>query len=239
MKGQDKHRPTYYAWPMSFELVPDWALSVKANAIPLIRSRQQDGGGILWLGGVHGDEPEGVELSLRTRDWLCKNPQIKLSWNLIPCINPDGFVLQQRVNAQGIDLNRNYPSKDWAPTFKAPRYFPGDKSAQAPEIVAMVQLIAEVKPSLIVHCHSWHPTVVYSGEPAKKMAHEIGNIIGYQAQDNIGYPTPGSLGSYAWHDHKIPVICIEEQEGCPLNEIWPRCEKAVEHLFMNWSQHKE
>lgn len=56
--------------------------------------------------GIHGDEPAGplaaLEL-LRANSWP-DNADI----TLLPCLNPIGFTLNQRENAQGIDLNRDY-----------------------------------------------------------------------------------------------------------------------------------
>jgi predicted deacylase len=56
--------------------------------------------------GVHGDEPAGPLASLQLiqeNRW----PD-DLDIFLLPCLNPLGFVLNQRVNADGIDLNRDY-----------------------------------------------------------------------------------------------------------------------------------
>ncbi len=56
--------------------------------------------------GIHGDEPAGpatqLEL-LRQNVW----PTDAEIW-LFPCLNPTGFRLNTRENAEGIDLNRDY-----------------------------------------------------------------------------------------------------------------------------------
>lgn len=56
--------------------------------------------------GIHGDEPAGplavLEL-LRQNRW----PAAVDVW-LCPCLNPAGFSLNRRENAQGLDLNRQY-----------------------------------------------------------------------------------------------------------------------------------
>jgi murein peptide amidase A len=55
--------------------------------------------------GVHGDEPSGpltILRMLREDAW----PDASL-W-LMPCLNPTGFRLNTRENADGIDLNREY-----------------------------------------------------------------------------------------------------------------------------------
>ncbi len=56
--------------------------------------------------GIHGDEPAGPLAALRL---LQENawPQNLEVW-LLPCLNPVGFTLNQRTNADGVDLNRDY-----------------------------------------------------------------------------------------------------------------------------------
>jgi predicted deacylase len=56
--------------------------------------------------GIHGDEPAGplaVLQMLQENRWPA-NADI---W-LCPCLNPTGFPLNSRENAQGLDLNRQY-----------------------------------------------------------------------------------------------------------------------------------
>jgi len=56
--------------------------------------------------GIHGDEPAGplavLEL-LKANIW----PANAALW-LCPCLNPGGFALGRRENADGLDLNRQY-----------------------------------------------------------------------------------------------------------------------------------
>ena len=58
--------------------------------------------------GIHGDEPAGPLAVLRL---LQENrwPANADIW-LCPCLNPTGFPLNTRENAQGVDLNRDYLS---------------------------------------------------------------------------------------------------------------------------------
>lgn len=56
--------------------------------------------------GIHGDEPAGplgVLQMLQEHRW----PDNADIW-LCPCLNPTGFPLNSRENAQGLDLNRQY-----------------------------------------------------------------------------------------------------------------------------------
>jgi hypothetical protein len=64
--------------------------------------------------GIHGDEPAGPLAALRLireNRWP-ENVEIFL----LPCLNPLGFSLNQRGNADGIDLNRDYRNPQSAET---------------------------------------------------------------------------------------------------------------------------
>jgi len=64
--------------------------------------------------GIHGDEPAGPLAALRLLQenrWP-ENAEIFL----LPCQNPAGFTLNQRGNAAGLDLNRDYRQPQAAET---------------------------------------------------------------------------------------------------------------------------
>ncbi len=233
--------------------IKHWALSAKKHTISLTKSCEKPDRPILLIGGVHGDEPEGVWLAEAVLAWLKSNsaqtseatqyisatPHISATpWIVITCLNPDGYVNCERVNGNNVDLNRNYPSKSWSPTFEKERYNPGPAPGSEPEIKALVQLINETQPRLIIHCHSWHPCIICTGEPGMAAAQALADCSGYELRDEIGYPTPGSLSQYGWHDLRIPIICIEEAEGTMQKEVWPHFSKAFETIFYGREKEK-
>jgi hypothetical protein len=189
---------------------------------------------LLLMGGVHGDEPLGVLLAQQTLAFIKENEkQIKLPWILIPCLNVDGYKKNTRVNGRGVDLNRNYPSKDWAPTAEKERYNPGPHPGSEAEIKGVVQLLKNYNPRLVIHCHSWKPMVVCAGETGLRDAERLSKSSGYEVKPEIGYPTPGSLSQYGWWDHKIPVICIEEADEAKPNTVWPRFGQGMSEIFLD------
>lgn len=225
---------------MSIQHLKEWALSPKNNNIPLYASANvkldTHCSPVILIGGVHGDEPEGVELAKKTLRWLkaesqLKESRVKIPWILIPCLNVDGYKANERVNGNGVDLNRNYPSQSWTNEFEQARYFPGLYAGSEPEVQALIKLIEDTQPRLIIHCHSWEPSIVLSGPPAIAEARALAESSGYDVIPDIGYPTPGSLSEYCWNDRAIPVICIEEQEHIDLALVWPHFEKGIKAIF--------
>lgn len=235
---------------------PYWAKSAGGENISLYfspgYSHLQDPRPVIIVGGVHGDEPEGVYLAEQCLKWLQKchsspqNSEIAVPWLLIPCINPDGYKRDRRVNANGVDLNRNYPSQSWSPEYQGNRYYPGPTAGSEPEIKSFVQLMQKEKPRLVIHCHSWEPCIVCTGHPGMRDAEKLGAASGYQVQESIGYPTPGSLSQWGWHDHQIPIICIEvpdrnnrkESQSQLFEKLWNTFEPAFAKIFADASARK-
>jgi hypothetical protein len=192
---------------------------------------------LLLMGGVHGDEPLGVLLAQQTLEFIKENEkQIKLPWILIPCLNVDGYKKNTRVNGRGVDLNRNYPSKDWAPTAEKERYNPGPHPGSEAEIKGVVQLLKNYNPRLVIHCHSWKPMVVCAGDSGLRDAERLSKSSGYEVKPEIGYPTPGSLSQYGWWDHKIPVICIEEADEAKPNTVWTHFGQGLREIFLDGTE---
>ncbi|EER89180.1 hypothetical protein BDA96_10G039200 [Sorghum bicolor] len=73
-----------------------------------------------FIGNVHGDEPVGREVLIHLANWLCDN-YLKdslatlivenIHLHILPTMNPDGFALRWRGNANNIDLNRDFPDQ--------------------------------------------------------------------------------------------------------------------------------
>lgn len=81
-----------------------------------------------------------------------------------------------------------------------------------------MEIIEEYKPSLILTLHAPFKVVNYDGD-AKEISEKISKIINYPVEESIGYPTPGSFGTYAGIEKKIPTITLELDETCPVEEL--------------------
>ena len=141
----------------------------------------------------------------------------------IPCLNPDGLQNNTRINANGVDLNRNFPTKNWGGDTGAAGnnpsdYFGGKSAGSEIETQFVMEVIEEYKPSRILTLHAPYKVVNYDG-PAREWAEKISEIIGYPVEESIGYPTPGSFGTYCGVERNIPTITLELDETCAVESL--------------------
>lgn len=184
---------------------------------------------VLFLGVTHGDEPQGKYLIERYLEVLTKNKiSTRNSLLFIPCVNPDGLARKTRTNANGVDINRNFPTQNWAKTTKD-EFYGGDTPNSEIETKFLIYVIDKYKPDVIVSFHAPFKIVNYDGA-AESLAQEISAITGYPVQNDIGYPTPGSFGTYAGIEKKIPTITIELDEELTDVAQWAKV-KGVFGLF--------
>ncbi len=195
---------------------------------------------ILIIGVFHGDEPQGKYLIEEYLDKKYSNspspqsfPRGERGQNLlfIPCLNPDGMQNNTRTNANGVDLNRNFPTKNWGQdTSQAgdnpSDYFGGKSPASEIETQFVIDIINKYQPKAILTLHSPYKIVNYDG-PAKEIAQKISDIIKYPIEESIGYPTPGSFGTYCGVERHIPTITLELDEEIPVEEL----EKPIFEIF--------
>jgi murein peptide amidase A len=188
---------------------------------------------ILFIGGIHGDEFSSVSATFKWLKVLESHHSGKFHWLFLPLANPDGMLrdASQRMNAKGVDLNRNFPpygDKDSASldywnsvAKKDPRRFPGNAPMSEPETQAMVEMIESFKPDVIVSVHAPFDLLDFDGETDADAPKKLGPL-----ELQLLGTYPGSLGNYAWLKLKIPVITLElpNSEAMPvqaeLDSIW-------------------
>lgn len=167
---------------------------------------------MLVIGGIHGDELSSASVALH---WigLAQAAPSQTHWRFIPALNPDGLFSRpsRRVNANGVDLNRNFPTPNWkreAPfywakqTRKDPRRWPGKLPLSEPESKFIVEEMQRFKPNLIVSIHAPYGLLDFDGPLAPPVR------LGRLYLDQVGI-YPGSLGNYGGVHKGMPVVTIE------------------------------
>ena len=209
--------------------------------------------------GVHGDEITPVKFCFDIIAYFKKayaDPEIvkKEFLNKIvivaPLVNPDSFFKMNpsRVNARGVDVNRNFPTKDWAhdarklwlTSFKKDkRRNPGLAANSEPEVLFQINLIKRYGPDKIISVHSPLTMIDYDG-PGTIV---IGAIDGTKAHDLLSkmskdaadyriedYPFfPGSLGNWAGKERDIPTYTLELPSSDPSKsaQYWKQFQSAI------------
>ncbi len=196
-----------------------WARDIKADNATLR---------VLVIGAIHGDEPSSASVALH---WLrlaelgvFGTPQA-VHWRFIPALNPDGLFSQppSRVNGNGVDLNRNFPTPNWERdakiywekhTQKDPRRYPGVTPLSEPESRFLHEEMQRFEPQLIVSIHAPYGVLDFDGpKNGGKYGGKHGGFtppskLGRLYLDQVGI-FPGSLGNYGGVHKGVPVVTVE------------------------------
>ena len=173
---------------------------------------------VLIIGGVHGDETEGVILARGLMNKLLDEPIENLNVTVVPEFNIEGVLLKTRQNYMGVDLNRNLPTKDWSADFSKIRYYPGSEACSEQENKNLSQFLESEDVDYIISLHSWKPMLNVNGD-CSPISDHISKETGLIIKDDIGYPTPGSLGTYTGLERGLPTLTYELQKGIDMEEV--------------------
>lgn len=158
---------------------------------------------ILVMASIHGNEAAGTPLVHRLHEELRAHPGLYGDRRvvLLPNANPDGVLMNHRRNANGVDLNRDFPASNRK---RGPRA--GRPDGLEPETRSIIDLVERYRPSAIVSIHQPLGCVDYDG-PAGVLAHAMARSSDLPVR-RIG-ARPGSLGSWAGVDRGIAVVTLE------------------------------
>jgi murein peptide amidase A len=204
----------------SSELMPTGAVSLNgfpilARDIAAVKNEQNKNVPmrILLLGGIHGDELTAASIVFKWLQFMQTPAAREFHWMVVPVVNPDGLLAPRakRVNANGVDLNRNFPTPGWqqdAPRYWAkktgsdPRRFPGTAPLSEPESRWLNEEMERFRPHVIISVHAPYGVLDFDGPaaPPRRFGRLLLNRVGVY---------PGSLGNYSGMHKNVPVITIE------------------------------
>ena len=127
-------------------------LGTSVRGVPIVAERYGTHGGrrVLIIGVIHGNEDAGTAIVDELRG--VEAPDGVELW-LVESMNPDGQAIDDRHNANQVDLNRNFPYK-WGPIgVPGDGQYAGTGPASEPETQAMVNFIAQLRPDIAIWYH--------------------------------------------------------------------------------------
>ncbi len=171
--------------------------SVRGRAIKLVRF----GSGkrrILIVGGIHGDEA-GTPVARAFLAYVRAHPSVVPSGtelDIVVAANPDGVAAKMRGNANRIDLNRNFPSRDWR-RLRFGKLTSGRRAGSQPETKALVKLMKR-RYVRVISLHSKGSFTDGAGKGGVTLARKMAKAAGIKRVNMSRFGSyPGSMGSYA------------------------------------------
>lgn len=178
----------------------------------------------LFFSCFHGSERATPRFAFDFVEHLHRNPDLLEEGKrvvIVPIQNPDGFVRGTRNNARGVDLNRNYPTRNWGQQPEGRRRVPfGEAPASEPETQMVLKLMSLLQPTKILSVHQPLLCNNPDGPNGIGLARLLGEYNGYPLEIDIGFPTPGSYGTYAGKELGIPMVTLELPRGGANSEAY-------------------
>ena len=206
-RGTVTHAPTVYGRTVEGTPLQLW---------PAEASRVE----VLIFAGIHGEEPDTTVLLSRALRSRARPPR---SCAVILCANPDGMRLGTRGNANGVDLNRNFPSANWRHSPVAHRWnvdseqrvelSPGAKPCSEPEVSALIKVVRDLQPECVLSIHS--PLGLVDDPDRTDLGRVLSSRSGLPRTVLPTSDTPGSFCSWA-KEIGLPVVTYE----LPNASVW-------------------
>jgi Response regulators consisting of a CheY-like receiver domain and a winged-helix DNA-binding domain len=144
---------------------------------------------------IHGDESAGTAIARRLASGA--PPPRAMLW-MIKDVNPDGVAAGTRQNADGVDLNRNFPWRWRRLDHRGDPQYSGPHPLSEPEARAAHALILRVRPNITIWFHQPLGLVDESGGDVR-VERRFARLSGLPLRRLTRYP--GSAAG--WQNHRL------------------------------------
>jgi protein MpaA len=136
--------------------------SVEGRPIAAAEVGNRHGPRVLVVGCVHGTECAGLAVMRE----LERRPPRTIDLWLVRNLNPDGYAAGTRTNADGVDLNRNFPARWKRIGCRGDPQWSGPRPLSEPETRIARALILRLRPAITIWFHqpqalvrAWGPSI--------------------------------------------------------------------------------
>ncbi len=228
--------------------LPSWRVEEfgrSVDGVPLRVFLPQGDGPIAGLitATQHGEE---AATGLMARRLLERVRGDETRWAIVPVLNPDGLLNGTRQNANGVDLNRNFPASTWGPE-PSPTYppgiapelrvsanrtnmsSPGPHPGSEPETQAQMALVERLEPALVIDLHSPLELILVRGKAPADVVEALASSASLKVESDLDSPCPGAFDDWLT-EHGVPAL-VYEVEHAGLPELCVRHLPALEALL--------
>jgi murein peptide amidase A len=164
---------------------------------------------ILVLAGVHGNE-YGTPVAEAFLRYVRLDPSVVPSGtqlDVVACANPDGYAARRRANARNVDINRNFPSRNWSRKRNRSGASPGVRPGSEPETRALLALLESRRYVRVVSLHSRGGILDWDGPGGWTLAKRMSTSSRVGVHRLGAYH--GSMGAFVPAKYRIPIITWE------------------------------
>ena len=174
---------------------------------------------VLVVGCIHGNETAGIVVAHALEH---ATPPAGVALWIVPDLNPDGVAAHTRQNADGVDLNRNFPGhwSDLEGVFDS-----GAHSLSEPESRIAYRLVLRIHPAVSIWFHQ-HRDVVDTSSGSLPLERAFAAIARLPLHPLTRYP--GSV--VMWQSHRFPhssPFVVELPAGTPSRVEVQRYVRAI------------
>jgi hypothetical protein len=224
--------------PVSLFVADDTTLgrSVDGRDIRVLKVGYPDGPAVIMVGSIEGDQSDTSSTVQQLADYYRAQPDQVPNRGmlyLIPSLNPDGNASSQRLNSNGVDLNRNWDAANWKRDATCPgcgSSAGGSAPFSEPETTALRDLINSLSSrGLTVYVVVLHSTVnnslrdqVFPGYtatgmhgPSEDLTRRVGSVLGYGYNTQWSYDTNGELIGWCAEQGISSVDIVSKKSSGP------------------------
>jgi len=184
---------------------------------------------VLLVGGLHtGAEDNSRVIVAQLAAYVASHPGVvppSVTLHIIASANPDGTARGVHTNANGVDLNRNWPADDWAtdachPSSGCRQGLGGPAPLSEPETVALYNFIHATRPEITIVWHAQAPLIESNEVPgADAYGSAFAAASGYRyVEEWTAYRITGQLIDALEQRLALRAFDVELSQCCTVTE---------------------